>query len=125
MKLLSKLKDQCAQSFWHTSAMILVLFLAGTEIMVGVELMAMIELVGASTFVLAYLAGAKLALTNVYQQLKKFEQHCVFFLPKFNVLMWMPSLAIHAIPERSVMMAVLAFITLSAIYATISISLNL
>ena len=94
------IKSKFANGIWSGLAMIIVLLLAGPEIAISMELYAMVEVLGASTFVLAYIAGLKSMLLKPYQSLQGFEQYSNFFVPKFAAVKQMPSLLVHAIPER-------------------------
>ena len=113
----TKIKTQLSKGFWSTLATIIVLMVAGPEIMLGMELMAMVELLGASTFVLAYFYGFKLWLEKAGQSLRKFESHSVFFIPTLNTLKQMPEMILHAVPERILVMSFLAFVTCTMGYA--------
>ena len=84
--MFDKLKKAASKGVWHSLAVIIVMLLAGPEIMVSIELMAMIEVLGASTFVLMYLSGIKLFFLKVWDKYKNFEKHSVFFFPTFPVL---------------------------------------
>ena len=110
-----KIKIAMSKGFWHALAVIIVMLLAGPEIMVSIELMAMVEVLGASTFVLMYLSGIKLFFSKVWDKYKNFEKHSVFFFPTFPVLKKMPSLIVHSIPERTVVIGLLTFITVAMI----------
>jgi len=59
-----------SKGVWHALALILVMLLAGPEIVVSIELMAMVEVLGASTFVLMYLSGIKLFFSKVWDNIK-------------------------------------------------------
>jgi hypothetical protein len=90
------------------------MLLAGPEILVSMELMAMVEVLGASTFVLIYFSGLKLIISNVWNKYKNFERYSVFFFPTLPVLKQMPSMIIHAIPERTLTGTFLAVVTVTA-----------
>ena len=111
--MFDKIKKAMSKGFWHSLAIIIVMLLAGPEIMVSIELMAMLEVLGASTFVFMYLSGIKLFFSNVWDKYKNFENHSVFFFPTLPVLKRMPSMIIHAIPERTVVGAFLAVVTVT------------
>lgn len=100
------LKSKLSNGIWSGLAAIIVLLMAGPEIAISIELFALVEVLGPSTFVLAYIAGFKLYLYKPYSLLKRFEKHSCFFVPSLACLKKMPSLIIHAVPER---VATLAF----------------
>jgi hypothetical protein len=95
------IKKTMSKGIWHSLAVIIVVLIAGPEVMMSMELMAMVELLGASTFVLMYISGLKLFLSKAINKFKKFESYSIFFIPSFETLKQMPLLAIHAIPERT------------------------
>ena len=111
--MFDKLKKAASKGVWHSLAVIIVMLLAGPEIMVSIELMAMIEVLGASTFVLMYLSGIKLFFLKVWDKYKNFESHSVFFFPTLSVLKQMPSMIIHTIPDRTVVGGFLAVATVA------------
>lgn len=108
--MINWIKEKCAKGAWSTLAMIIIFMLAGPEIAVGMELMAMVELLGASTFVLAYFYGVKLWLYKGLQVISKFESHSTFFIPTRNVLKQMPSMVVHAVPERVFSLSFIGFL---------------
>jgi len=110
--MLNWLKNKASKSVWHTLAVLIVVLVAGPEVMISIELMAMVELVGASTFVLLYVSGVRTFFSNVFNKFKAFESYSVFFIPTLESLKQMPFLALHAIPERS---ATISFICLIAL----------
>lgn len=105
--MLNWLKNTLSKSIWHTLAMIIIMLVAGPEIMISMELMAIVEVLGASTFVAMYFSGLKLFICNCWDKFKTFESHSFFFIPSFDALKQMPSLFIHAIPERTIVIAYL------------------
>ena len=115
--MLNWIKQKFAKGFWSTLAMVIVLLMAGPEIMVGMELMAMVELLGASTFVVAYLAGVRLWLSKGLNAVSKFESHSLFFIPSMNTLKEMPTMILHAVPERITVLSFLSMVTLAVIYS--------
>lgn len=117
------IKQKCAKGFWSTLAMIIVFMLAGPEIMIGMELMAIVELLGPSTFVIAYFAGVKLWLDKGLQVVTKFESRSTFFIPTINTLKQMPSMILHAVPERITVLSFISFITIGMIYAYLGVLL--
>ena len=114
--MFERLKKTMSKGIWHSLAVIIVMLIAGPEIMVSMELMAMVELLGASTFVLMYVSGLKLFFTKVLLKYKKFERHSVLFIPSLSNLKQMPSLALHAIPERTFSICFFGFIIVCMSY---------
>ncbi len=114
-----------SKASWYTFACVIVLFIAGPEIMLSMELMALVEALGASTFVLMYLSGIKLAISKYWDKFKDFESHSTFFLPTVSILKKMPSLVIHAIPDRTAVIAFLGFciVGMSGLYFNLLISI--
>lgn len=96
------IKKRMSKSIWYLLAAIIVACAAGPEIIISMELMVLVEFLGASTFALMYISGFKLFLSNIFNKLKKFESRSVFFIPSLATLKKMPVLIIHAIPERTV-----------------------
>lgn len=110
-----------SKGVWHALALILVMLLAGPEIVVSIELMAMLEVLGASTFVLMYLLGIKLFISKVWDKYKNFEKHSVFLFSNFSCFKKMPSRIVHSIPERTVVIGLLTFITVAMLIFYIQI----
>lgn len=110
--MFNSFKKLIAKGSWHSLAAIIVVLVAGPEIMMSIELMAMVELLGASTFVLIYVAGFKLFFAKLASKYKKFERHSVLVIPPLSILKQMPSLAFHAIPERTFSLCFFGFIAL-------------
>tara|TARA_B100001063_G_scaffold245871_1_gene282905 strand:+ start:2353 stop:2715 length:363 start_codon:yes stop_codon:yes gene_type:complete len=102
--MLVKLKNIIAKGVWQSLALVIVFFIAGPEIMLGLEMMAMVEFLGASTFVLVYTSGIKLFIFKLINKFKRFERYYMLFLPPLSVLKKMPSIVIHAIPERTLVL---------------------
>ncbi|WP_406667504.1 hypothetical protein [Gallaecimonas sp. GXIMD1310] len=121
--MLDWIKKSISKGIWHSLAVIIVVLVAGPEIMMNMELMAIVELFGASMFVLIYASGLKLFLSNLVAKYKKFERHSVFFMPSLPILKQMPSLAFHAIPGRTFSIFFFGFIavSMSCIYINILI----
>ena len=123
--MLNRLKTILSKASWYTLACIIVLLLAGPEIMVGMEVMALVEALGASTFVLMYLSGLKLFCSKLWNKFKSFESYSTFYFPPLSTLKEMPSLVIHAVPERTAVISFLAFATvgMSGLYFNFLIGL--
>lgn len=96
-----KVKKHITKGVWHSVALVIVILFAGPEIMVSMELMSLVEALGASTFVMMYLYGLKAYVTSVWNYCHKFEAHSILFIPSWDNLKEMPSMIIHAIPERA------------------------
>ncbi|MDF0534774.1 hypothetical protein PY479_10865 [Shewanella sp. A32] len=99
-RFLNSLSRRLYQRGWKLVAIGLVLILAGSDLLLLMELSTMLELLGASTFVLVYYSGFKLLLSSLFLRVKQFERHGVFFLPERAVIKSMPSMLIHALPNR-------------------------
>jgi len=95
------LKTIMSKGIWYLLAALIAAIVAGPEIIISMEFMALVELFGASTFVLMYVSGLKLFLSKVFNKLKKFESCSIFFIPSLDSFKKMPTLAIHVIPERT------------------------
>ena len=63
--MFERIKILISKGIWHSLALIIVFIMAAPEIMMGMELVALIEVLGASTFVLMYLTGIKLFLLKI------------------------------------------------------------
>ena len=87
------------------------MLLAGPELIVSIEMMALVEVLGASTFVMMYFAGFKLFLSKMWDKYKSFENYSIFFIPTISVLKQMPSMIIHAVPERTAVALFLGMLT--------------
>ncbi len=119
--MLDWIKKTISKGIWHSLAVIIVVLIAGPEVMMSMELMAMIELLGASTFVLMYASGLKLLLSKVINRFKQFESYSIFFIPTRGALKQMPLLAIHAIPERTAALFFVGFMSLGMSYAYLNV----
>ena len=112
----SWLAHRLSQGVWKLLALLIVMAIAGPEIIISMELMATVEVLGASTFVVAYLSGWKLWFKQVIGKYKEFESYSCLFIPTRNELKQMPSLIIHAIPERTLSLCFLGMISLAAAF---------
>ena len=56
---------------WYTIALLIICIVAGPEAYIGMELFSLMELLGASTFALAYLLMFKMFLERVTDEIKK------------------------------------------------------
>ena len=120
-----RIKETMSKGVWHSLAVIIVMLVAGPEVIMSIELMAMVELLGASTFVLMYASGLKLFFANIMVNYKKFERYSIFFVPCLSVLKQMPSLVIHVIPEPTLIISGLSFITVAMSCSYISYFLGI
>ncbi|WP_462168797.1 hypothetical protein [Pseudoalteromonas lipolytica] len=96
-----KFKSLLGNSVYKSIALVLVILLAGPELMIGYELMALVEILGPTTFVLIHLVGIKLYFYKFKQLFLRFESHSALFLLTFKQLKTMPTLLYHILPERT------------------------
>lgn len=113
--MFERIKNAMSKGIWHSLALVIVFLMAGPEIMMGMELMALIEVLGASTFVLMYVTGVKLLLLKAWKKYQAFERYSVLFIPPLAVLKQMPSLAVHVIPERTFVITYLGIVCIAMI----------
>ena len=90
--------------------MMIIVAVAGPEVLISLELMALVEVIGASTFVMAYVSGVNLYVSTLFKKLANFERYSDWFYPSLSALKTMPSAVIHCIPER---LTTLCFISLA------------
>lgn len=95
-KIISKMKGGST----HLLACLLVIVLAGPEIILAMELNALIELVGASTFLLMHWCAFLAYVEPVFKKFREFEGE-QFFIPRLGDIISYPALVIHAILGRS------------------------
>ena len=114
-----------SKGVWHSLAVIIVMLVDGPEVMMSIKLMAMVELQGALTFVLMYASGLKLFFAKIMVNYKKFERYSILFVPCLSVLKQMPSLVIHVIPEPTLIISGLSFITVAMSCSYISYFLGI
>jgi hypothetical protein len=107
--MIEAIKKIISKGFLHFAALIIVAVVAGPELLISMQLMGMIEVLGVSAFVGMYLSGFKLFMASAKSRYRRFESHSISFVPTFDALKKMPSLAMHLIPERS---AIISFICL-------------
>ncbi|GEK54333.1 hypothetical protein [Pseudoalteromonas espejiana] len=112
--MFAQMKKAMSKGIWHSIAVIIVLLVAGPEFMVSMELLAMVEMLGASTFVLMYVSGLKLFFAKLLVKYRHFERHSILIIPTIENLRQMPSLVFHAIPERTFIVCYLVLIITSA-----------
>jgi len=110
------IKKMTSKGIWYLLAALIAAFVAGPEIIISMELMVLVDILGASTFVLMYVTGLKLFLSNSFNKLNQFESGSFFFIPSLDTLKQMPALAIHAMPERTTNIGFLGFTSLAGLY---------
>ena len=110
------IKKMSSKGIWYLLGALIAALVAGPEIIISMELMVLVEFLGASTFVLMYVTGLKLYLSNLLNKLNKFESGSFFFIPSLDTLKKMPALAIHAMPERTTSIGFVGFTSLSGLY---------
>jgi len=116
--MISWVKKIFSKGIWYSLAMLIVVLMAGPEVLISMELMALVEVLGASTFVLAYLAGLRLFFVDIMKKYCKFESHSNFFIPTLNTIRQMPALLIHALPERTITICFFGsiFLVMTSVY---------
>ncbi len=83
------------------AAVFIILVLAGPEIGIGVELLAITELLGAELFVVSFLAGFRLLLdTHVLTPVRRLLERIdpFFFIPTTNQIALVPGMVAHVVP---------------------------
>ncbi len=110
------IKKIMSKGIWYLLAALIAALVAGPEIIISMELMVLVEFLGASTFVLMYVTGLKLFLSNSLNKLNQFESGSFFFIPSLDTLKQMPALAIHAMPERITSIGFVGFTSLAGLY---------
>lgn len=114
--MFNKIKKLFANKLYRSIALVLVILIAGPELMMGYELMALLEFLGPSTFVLIHLAGVKLYLIKLKNAFMSFEKHSLCYRPKASYIIAMPALIIHYLPERSIVLGFLSLISICCIH---------
>ena len=97
-----KIIESLTRKWWQLLAFAIVVIVAGPEVFVYVEGMALIELIGAATFVLMYVVGFKLYFYNAWSAFLGFENRYHFFLPSISMAKENPGFLYYAIPWRSI-----------------------
>jgi hypothetical protein len=114
MKIIEKLLER----WWRILAVAIVVVVAGPEVHIFYEGMAILELIGAATFVFMYAVGFKLYFHNAWQIFYKFENRYHFFLPPFSTIQKCPGLICYVVPRRTTIYGVillLSIVTLSTV----------
>ena len=108
------IKKIMSKGILYTLAVIVVAFAAGPEILISMELMVLVEFLGASTFVLMYVSGLKLFLAQafnsffkpvlfpIYKKVQQLDPY--FFVPSYNNVKKFPALLCHSIPGFMLLM---------------------
>ena len=78
--------ENLTKRWWRLLAVAIVVLVAGPEIFIYAEGMAILEVIGAATFVFMYVVGFKMYFHNVWDTFYKFENQYHFFLPPFSTL---------------------------------------
>ncbi|WP_197410264.1 MULTISPECIES: hypothetical protein [unclassified Colwellia] len=112
--MLDWIKKITSKGIWYLLAVLITACLAGPEILISMELMVLIEILGASTFVLMYVTGLKLFLANafnsffkpvlfpIYKIIQQLDPY--FFVPSYNNVKKFPALLCHSIPGFMLLM---------------------
>jgi len=114
--MINKIKQLFANKVYRSIALVLVILIAGPELMMGYELMALLEFLGPSTFVLIHLAGIKLYMVRLKNAFMNFEKHSLCYRPKASHIITMPALVIHYLPERSIVMGFLSLVSICCVH---------
>lgn len=99
--MFERIRSFASKGALQAFAAIVAFLVAGPEILISIELMGLIELLGISTFFVAYASGFKLFVNTIVATYRRIEVHTYCFIPTFDTIKTMPSLAIHMVPERS------------------------
>ena len=113
--MLHRLFSKTKQGVWSAIAMIIIVGVAGPEVLISLELMALVEVIGASTFVMAYVSGVNLYLSTWFKKLADFERYSDWFYPSLSALKTMPSVVIHCVPERLTSLVFMGLVLLTTI----------
>lgn len=108
------IKRIMSKGIWYILAAIIAASVAGPEIIISMELMVLVEALGASTFVLMYVSGLKLfldkafnsyfkpALFPIYKKIQQLDPY--FFVPSHIHVKKFPALLCHSIPGFMLLM---------------------
>ena len=124
MNTLIRLIEQAMNKVKHAGikglVFLVVALVAGPEILISMELFALVEVLGASTFLLVYWVAIKSYLKSVFDKLSRLESP-LFFMPSNDVVKVMPSMLIHAVPGNVLMIGYLGVVSMVFGWALISI----
>lgn len=107
-----KIIENLINRWWRLLAVAIVAVVAGPEVLIYAEGMAILELIGAATFVFMYVVGFKLYFYNAWNAFYGFENRYHFFLPSYSIVRESPGLLYYAIPRRSIIYAVFLIVSL-------------
>ncbi len=105
-----------AKKGWRLAAVFIIFGVAGPEILVYAEGMALLEMIGAATFVFMYIVGAKLYVRNVWDWFFNFENRYHFFYPSFSMIRILPGMLYYSIPRRTIFYAVFFLLALFLLF---------
>ncbi|TMO27468.1 hypothetical protein CWC28_11245 [Pseudoalteromonas sp. S4492] len=114
--MFNTIKQLFANKLYRLIALVLLILIAGPELMMVYELMALLEFLGPSTFVLIHLAGIKLYLLRLKNAFMNFEKHSLCNRPKASHIIAMPALIIHYLPERSIVLGFISSISICCVH---------
>ncbi|RZD22649.1 hypothetical protein [Pseudoalteromonas sp. MEBiC 03485] len=114
--MFNKIRQLFANKLYKTIALVLVILIAGPELMMGYELMALLEFLGPSTFVLIHLAGLMLYLERLKNAFMNFEKHSLCYRPMTSHIIEMPALIIHFLPERSLVLGSISLVSICCVH---------
>jgi hypothetical protein len=108
------IKKITSKGIWYLLAVLIASWVAGPEILISMELMALVELLGASTFALMYVSGLKMFLAKafnsffkpvlfpIYKKVQQLDPY--FFVPSYINVKKFPALFCHSIPGFMLLM---------------------
>lgn len=99
--MFERVRNFASKGVLQVIAVVIAFLLAGPEILIGIELMGLIEILGISTFFVAYFSGFKLFVDQIAVMYRRIEVHTYWFMPTFDAVKTMPALLIHVVPERT------------------------
>ena len=108
--------DTLLRRWWRLLAVIIILFMAGPEIFIYAEGMAIMEVLGGTLFVFMYVVGFKLFFRDLWEKFFNFENRYHFFLPSLSLIRESPGLLYYAIPRRTIFYLGSCLLTLLLLY---------
>ena len=90
--------------------------MAGPEIFIYAEGMAIMEVLGGTLFVFMYVVGFKLFFRDLWEKFFNFENRYHFFLPSLSLIRESPGLLYYAIPRRTIFYLGSCLLTLLLLY---------
>lgn len=110
-----KLIEKIPSKVWTVFAIIFIMMIVGPELLMGIELMALVNLMGADLFILlAFTSFYTLSLKPVFQKFIEFERESNFFIPSKKMIKENPNYLILLVPERTLRLLLLCFIMVGA-----------